>query len=44
MHYSAINCDGYKTLKEGDLVEFTLIDTAKGKQAIDVKEIKLTTV
>lgn len=44
VHYSAINSDGYKTLKEGDLVEFTLIDTAKGKQAIDVKEIKLTTV
>lgn len=44
VHYSAIDCEGYKTLKEGDVVEFTLIDTAKGKQAIDVKEVKLTTV
>lgn len=44
VHYSAINCEGYKTLKEGDIVEFTLINTTKGKQAIDVKEVKLTTV
>lgn len=44
VHYSAIDCEGYKTLKEGDVVEFTLINTAKGKQAIDVKEVKLTTV
>ena len=44
VHYSAINCDGYKTLKEGNLVEFTLINTAKGKQAIEVREVKLTTV
>ncbi len=44
VHYSAIDRDGYKTLKEGDVVEFKLIDTAKGKQAINVKEIKMTTV
>ena len=44
VHYSAINQDGYKTLSEGDVVEFTLIETAKGKQAINVKEVKLTTV
>ena len=30
---------GYKTLKEGEMVEFTLIETAKGNQAINVKEI-----
>ena len=39
VHYSAINQDGYKTLKEGEMVEFTLIETAKGNQAINVKEI-----
>ncbi len=39
VHYSAINQDGYKTLKEGELVEFTLIETAKGNQAINVKEV-----
>lgn len=44
VHYSSIICQGYRTLKEGDVVEFTLINTAKGKQAIDVKEVKLTTV
>lgn len=44
VHYSAIDCEGYKTLKEGDIVEFTLIKTAKGNQAINVKEVKLTTV
>ena len=43
-HYSAIEQEGYKSLKEGDVVEFTLIDTSKGKQAIDVKQVKLTTV
>ena len=44
VHYSAIEKDGYKTLKEGDSVEFTLIKTAKGDQAINVKELKLTTL
>lgn len=44
VHYSAIECEGYKTLNEGDIVEFTLIRTAKGNQAINVKEVKLTTV
>ena len=44
VHYSAIEQEWYKSLKEGDVVEFTLIDTSKGKQAIDVKQVKLTTV
>lgn len=44
VHYSAIDRDGYKTLKEGDTVEYQLIKTAKGCQAINVKEVKLTTV
>ena len=39
VHYSAINQEGYKTLKEGEMVEYTLIETAKGNQAINVKEI-----
>ena len=34
----------YKSLKEGDVVEFTLIDTSKGKQAVQVKEVELTRV
>lgn len=44
VHYSAIDQEGYKSLNEGDIVEFTLIKTAKGNQAINVKEVKLTTV
>ena len=44
VHYSAINQDGYKSLSEGDVVEFTLIETIKGKQAINVQEVKLTTI
>ena len=43
VHYSSINKDGYKTLKENDLVNFKLIETAKGLQAIDVNEAQLTT-
>lgn len=39
VHYSAINMDGYKTLKEGNIVEFKLIETAKGLQAINVAEV-----
>lgn len=36
VHYSALNMDGYKTLNEGQAVEFELIDGAKGAQAINV--------
>lgn len=38
VHYSAILKDGYKTLQEGALANFKLIETAKGLQAIDVVE------
>ena len=44
VHYSAIEQEGYKSLKEGEIVEFTLIETAKGCQAINVREVKLTPV
>ena len=40
VHYSTINCDGYKTLSEGQCVEFTLLETSKGYQAVDVTAIK----
>lgn len=39
VHYSSINQNGYKSLKEGELVEFKLIETCKGNQAIDVSEV-----
>ena len=34
----------YKTLKEGELVDFKLIETSKGLQAVDVQEKELTTI
>ena len=37
VHYSAIKLDGYKTLSEGQRVEFDLIETQKGLQAVNVR-------
>ena len=42
VHYSAIEIDGYKTLSECQLVEFKLVETSKGYQAINVKLVKET--
>ena len=36
VHFSAINADGYKTLEEGQKVEFDVVDDAKGPQAANV--------
>ena len=36
VHFSAINVDGYKTLEEGQKVEFDVVDGAKGPQAANV--------
>jgi CspA family cold shock protein len=33
VHYSSIQLDGYKTLKEGDDVEFDIVQGQKGPQA-----------
>ena len=44
VHYSAIDQAGYKSLKEGELVDFTLVETDKGSQAINVKEVEMTVV
>lgn len=42
VHYSAIVKDGYKTLNQGDEVEFNLIETTKGLQAQNVVNTKDT--
>jgi CspA family cold shock protein len=40
VHYTSIQVDGYRTLSEGEEVEYKLIRTDKGLQAIDVKPVK----
>ncbi|AFG35249.1 cold-shock DNA-binding protein family [Fervidobacterium changbaicum] len=37
VHFSAIQVDGFKTLKEGDKVEFDVQNGAKGPQAANVR-------
>ena len=47
VHYTSIKIDGFKTLSEGQIVEFKLIKTDKGLQAtnvIPVKQNKLTVI
>ena len=36
VHYSAIASEGYKSLQEGDQVEFAITQGAKGPQAANV--------
>jgi len=40
VHYSAINNDGYKSLQEGDQVEFEIVDGQKGPQAGNVTRVQ----
>jgi CspA family cold shock protein len=40
VHYSAIQVDGYKSLKEGDEVEFDIVNGQKGPQADAVVRAK----
>lgn len=36
VHYSAIQSDGFKTLREGDVVEFEVVTGDRGRQASKV--------
>ena len=36
IHYTSIQGDGFKTLKEGDAVEFEVQEGPKGPQAVNV--------
>ena len=40
VHHSAIQGEGFKTLKEGESVEFDITDGPKGQQAANVKKSK----
>ncbi len=39
VHYSAIAGDGYRTLQEGDAVEFEIVQGQKGPQAANVAKV-----
>jgi CspA family cold shock protein len=39
VHYSAIKGDGYKSLNEGDQVEYEVTEGPKGAQATNVSKI-----
>jgi len=39
VHYSAIDEDGFKTLEEGQQVEFEIVEGARGPQAANVKKL-----
>jgi CspA family cold shock protein len=36
VHYTAIRMDGYRTLKEGQAVQYIVMETSKGLQASEV--------
>ncbi|KGE05324.1 cold-shock protein [Pseudohaliea rubra] len=39
VHFRSIQGDGYRTLDEGQAVEFTLVEGPKGLQAEDVAKV-----
>ncbi|USG64129.1 cold-shock protein [Brevibacillus ruminantium] len=39
VHYSAIQTDGFKTLEEGQKVEFEIVQGSRGPQAANVAKV-----
>jgi CspA family cold shock protein len=39
VHYSSIEGEGFKSLKDGELVEYDVIDSEKGPQARHVRRV-----
>ena len=39
VHFSAIEGNGFKTLSEGDTVEFEIVNGPKGEQATNVQKV-----
>ena len=40
VHFSGLNMEGYKTLEEGQTVEYEVSDGQKGPQAVNVTVVK----
>ena len=40
VHFSGLNMDGFKTLSEGAEVEYEIIESGKGAQAVNVNVIQ----
>ena len=39
VHYTGLNMEGYKTLEEGQEVEFEVTEVTKGPQAVNVTKL-----
>ena len=39
-HFSAIQSEGFKSLAEGEAVEFDVMDSDKGPKAANIKKVK----
>lgn len=39
VHFSAIQGEGHKTLKEGEAVEFEIVEDVKGLKAVNVVKV-----
>ena len=39
VHFSALQGEGFKTLSEGDIVEFDIAQGPKGEQAANVRKV-----
>ena len=44
VHYSNIKQEGFKTLNEGQMVKFDLVQTEKGLQAVNVECVSVATL
>lgn len=40
VHYSAIQMDGYKTLKAGQPVQFDIVEGPKGLHAVNIQDVE----
>jgi len=41
VHYSEINMEGFKTIEDGELVEFEVVETDRGPQAENVTRVEM---